>query len=64
MPPAIVPEGHAMIRGSYRTTQSWQLVEMNKSARTAPLLVRSANLDVVRVGMLRSLRERRVAPNA
>ena len=53
-----------MIRGSYRVTQSWQLVEMNKSARTAPLLVRSANLDVVRVGMLRSLRERGVAPDA
>jgi hypothetical protein len=52
-----------MIRGSYRMTQSWQLAEMDKSARAAPLLVCSASLGVVQVDMLRSLRERGVAPD-
>jgi hypothetical protein len=37
--------------------------EMNKSARAAPLLVCSASLGVVQVDMLRSLRERGVAPD-
>ena len=53
-----------MIRGSYRTTQSWQLAETNKSARAARLLVCSASLGVVQVGMLGSLRERGVAGDA
>jgi hypothetical protein len=51
-------EEHAMIRGSYRATQSWQLVETNTSARAARLLAYSASLGVVQVDMLGSLRER------
>jgi hypothetical protein len=56
-------EEHAMIRGSYRLTQSWQLAETNKSA-AARLLVCSTSLGVVQVGMLWSLRERGVARDA
>jgi len=47
-----------MIRGSCRATQSWQLVETNRSARAARLLACSASLNVVQVDMLGSLRER------
>jgi hypothetical protein len=57
-------EVHAMIRGSYRMTQPWQLVEANKSARAARSLVCSASLGVVPLGMLRSLGERGVARDA
>jgi hypothetical protein len=50
-----------MIRGSYRLTQSWQLVEANKSARAARSLVCSVSVGVVQVGMLGSLGGRGVA---
>jgi hypothetical protein len=57
-------EVHAMMRGSYRSAQSWQLAETNKSARAARLLVCRASLGVVQGGMLRSPLERGVALNA
>jgi hypothetical protein len=53
-----------MISGSCRATQSWQLVETNRSARAAPLLVCSASLGVFQVDMLGSLRQRGVARDA
>jgi hypothetical protein len=52
-----------MIRGSYGMTQSWQLVEANKSA-AARLLACSASLGVVPLGMLRSLDGRGIARDA
>jgi hypothetical protein len=50
-----------MMRGSYRMTQPWQLVEANKSARAARSLVCSVSLGVVQVDRLGSLGERGVA---
>src|SRR5450755_2166582 len=64
MRPALVPaelSAQAMIRGSYRIAQSWQLVEAKKSACAVRLLACSASLGVVPLGMLRSLDGRGIA---